>query len=77
MFYQEIRIKECHSYIISLCPFRSLYKNKFILMVTSLGTNAVVVTRVHCIRTDRPEQTDESRLEALQSSFLFFPETRH
>ena len=25
-----------------------LYNSKFILMATSLGTNAVVVTRVHC-----------------------------
>ena len=27
-----------------------LYNSKFILMATSLGTNAVVVTRVHCIK---------------------------
>ena len=31
------------------CPYRILYNSKFILMATSLGTNAVVVTKVHCI----------------------------
>ena len=48
MFYEEIRIKQGLSYI-SFCPFRILYNSKFILMATSLGTNGVIVTRVHCI----------------------------
>ena len=48
MFYEEIRIKQGLSYI-SFCPFRILYKSKFILMATSLGTNAVVIMTVHCI----------------------------
>ena len=47
MFYEEIRIKQGLSYI-SFCPLRILYNNKLILMATSLGTNAVKVTRVHC-----------------------------
>ena len=47
MFYEEIRIKQGLSYI-SFCPLRILYNSEFILMATSLGTNAVVVTRVHC-----------------------------
>ena len=47
MFYEEIRIKQGISYI-SFCPIRILYNNKFILKATSVGTNAVVVTRVHC-----------------------------
>ena len=44
MFYEEIRIKQGLSYI----SLRILYNTKFILMATFLGTNAVVVTRVHC-----------------------------
>ena len=47
MFYGEIRIKQGLSYI-SFCPLRILYNSKVILMATSLGTNAVVVTRAHC-----------------------------
>ena len=49
MFYEEIRIKQGLSYI-SFCPLRILYNSKFILMETSLETNAVVVTRVHCTK---------------------------
>ena len=48
MFYGEIRIKQGISYI-SFCPLRILYNSKFIIMATFLGTNVVVVTRVHCI----------------------------
>ena len=48
MFYEEIRIKQGLSNI-SFCPLRILYNSKFIIIATSLGTNAVVVTRVHCI----------------------------
>ena len=47
-FYKEIRIKQGLSYI-SFCPLMVLYNSKFILMATSLGTDAVVVTSVHCI----------------------------
>ena len=46
--YEEIRIKHGFCYI-SFCSLRILYNSKFILMVISLGTNAVIVTRVHCI----------------------------
>ena len=49
MLYEEIRIKQGLSYI-SFCPLRILYNSKFIIMTTPLGTNAVVVTRVHCTR---------------------------
>ena len=48
MFYEEIRMKQGLSYI-SFCPLRILYNNKFIIMATSLGTNAIVLTWVHCI----------------------------
>ena len=51
MFYEEIRIKQGLSYI-SFCPLRILYISKFIIMATFLGTNAVVVTRVHCITVE-------------------------
>ena len=48
MFSGEIRIKQWLSYIL-FCPLRILYNDKLILKATSLGTNAIVVTRVHCI----------------------------
>ena len=48
MFHEEIKIKQGLSNI-SFCPLRILYNSKFIIMTASLGTNAVVVTRVHCI----------------------------
>ena len=41
-------MKQCLSYL-SFCPLGILYNSKLILMATSLGTIAVVVTRVHCI----------------------------
>ena len=47
MFYEEIRIKQGLS-CISFCPLRILQNSKFIIMATFFGTNAVVVTRVHC-----------------------------
>ena len=47
MIYEEIRTKQGISYI-SFCPLRILYNSKFIIMATFMGTNAVVVTRVHC-----------------------------
>ena len=47
MLYEEIRIKQGLCYI-SFCPLRILYNSIFIIMATSFGTNAVVVTRVHC-----------------------------
>ena len=46
MFCKEITIKQGISYI-SFWPLRILYNNEFILMATSLGTKAVVVTRGH------------------------------
>ena len=48
VLWEEIRTKQDLSYI-SICSSRILYNSKFILMVMTLGTNAVVVTRVHCI----------------------------
>ena len=47
--YEEIRIKH-DMYCILFCSWRLLYNSKFILMAISLGINAVVVTRVHCIK---------------------------
>ena len=47
MFYEEIRIKQGLFYL-SFCPLKILYNSNFIIMAMSLGTNAVVVTRVHC-----------------------------
>ena len=44
--YEDLRIKHgiC---CIAFCSY-ILYNSKFIIMVISFGTNAVVVTRVHC-----------------------------
>ena len=47
MFYEEITTKQDLSYI-SICSLSILYNSKFILMARFLGTNAIVVTRVHC-----------------------------
>ena len=47
MFYEEIRTKQDLSYI-SVCLFSILYNSKLVLMALSLGTNAVVIRRVHC-----------------------------
>ena len=58
MFYKEIGIKQGLSYI-SFCPLRFLYISKFIIMATSLRTNDVVVTRVHCI-SDTYKKSDQS-----------------
>ena len=44
MFYEEIKTKQ-------ECSLSILYNSKFILMATSSGTNAVVVTRDHCRTT--------------------------
>ena len=48
MFFKEIRTKQDLFYI-STFSLSILYNSKFILMAMSLGTNAVVLTRVHCI----------------------------
>ena len=48
MFYEEIRTKQDISNI-SVCSLIILYNSKFLLMARSLGTNAVIVMRVHCI----------------------------
>ena len=46
MYYGKMRTKQGLSYI-SICSFSILYNSKFILLATSLGTNVVVLTRVH------------------------------
>ena len=55
MFYEEIRMKQSLS-CISFCPLRSFYNSKFILIAISLGINAVVIKRVHCINEDTQER---------------------
>ena len=54
MFYEEIKINQDIAYIF--CPLRILYNSKFITLATSFGTNAVVVTRVHCISSKSSPQ---------------------
>ena len=44
------------------CPFRILYKTQFILMATSLGTNAVVETRLHCSKICTLEGSLEGKI---------------
>ena len=46
--------KQYLSYIL-ICSFDILYNSKFILIAMSLGTNVVVVTRIHCISEDTQE----------------------
>ena len=46
MFYEEIRKKKQDLSYISVCSLSILYNSKFILMAI-LGTNAIIVTRVH------------------------------
>ena len=53
MSYEEIRINQSLSYI-SFCALRILYNSKFINMAISFGTNAVVLTKVHCTIEPRP-----------------------
>ena len=48
ILYEEIRTKQGLSYI-SFCPLRILCSSKLIIMATYFGTNAVVVTSVHCM----------------------------
>ena len=48
-FYEEIRKKKKKKRDILFCSLRIIYNSKFIFMAISLGTNVVVVTRVHCI----------------------------
>ena len=48
--YEEI-IKQRLSHI-SFSPLRIFHNSKFILMTMSLGTNAVVVTRIQCSKLD-------------------------
>ena len=63
MFYEEARMKPGLSYI-SFCPLRILYNSKFIIMATVLGTNAVNVTRVHCIhKTYSDRQTRANNVD--------------
>ena len=45
---EEINTKHDLSYI-SICSFSILHNSKFVLMAVSLGTNGIVVTRVHYI----------------------------
>ena len=60
MSYEKIRTKQYLSYI-SFCPLRILDNSKFIIMATSLGTNSVVVTRVHCTFKDKTLLPDWQR----------------
>ena len=53
MLYEEIGTNQDLSYIW-ICSLSILYNCKFILMATSLGTNAVVVTRVHSLYCPSP-----------------------
>ena len=46
-FYEKMIIKQDLSYI-SFCPLRPLFYRKFLFKATSLGTNGVIVTKVHC-----------------------------
>ena len=53
MFWEKTITKQDLSYIL-ICSLSTciLYNSNFNLMASSFGTNAVVVTRVHCIFND-------------------------
>ena len=75
-FYEELRIKHgiC---CISFCSLRIHYNSKFILMAVSLGTNAVIVTRVHCTKLNKQDWSHldivpkYSREDNLQTTVCF------
>ena len=56
MYNEKLRINHGLSYI-SFCPLMIRYNSKFIILATSLWTNAAIVTRVHCIRSDKLKET--------------------
>ena len=62
MFYEEIRIKQGFFFYLSFCPLKILYNSKFIIMVTSLGINAVVVTKVHCNKVPEPSHDKTNKM---------------
>ena len=66
MFKEEIRMKQDLSYI-SICSLSILYNSNFIFMVTSLGANAVAVSRVHC---SFPTARSKAVLFSLQLFFV-------
>ena len=68
MFCEEIRIKQCLSYI-SFCPLKSLYNSKFILIATLSAINAAVVTRAHCITSNRLELV-EAILMSIHNTYV-------
>ena len=69
MFCKEIRIKQDPSNI-SICSLSILYNSKFILMAMSLETNAVVVTKVHCIGILMFIELFESKMQCNTLSYL-------
>ena len=60
MLYDEITNQDL-SYV-SVCSLSILYNGKVILMTTSLGTNAVIVKRVHCITALFPGRDDKAQI---------------
>ena len=69
MYYEEMRTKHDLIYINLLIK----YNSKFILLATSLGPNAVVVTRVDCITIIKPlSKTDDSPSFESEKSFTMF-----
>ena len=57
---------------ISFCPLRILYNNKFILMATSLGTNAVILIGIHYVYlSTRPKK------KIIRFSDTFFKKQMH
>ena len=70
MFYEEIRNEQGLPYIL-FYPLRILYNSKSMLMATSLVTNAVVVTRVHCILTNRVRPDPTARMRKLIWVYMY------
>ena len=76
MFFEEIRIKQGLSYML-FCPLRMLYNSKYILMATSLGTNAVVITKTYLFKHTENFTTKKWTFseKKILIFFIFLPKT--
>ena len=78
MFYEDIRTKQDLSYI-SICSLSILYNSEFILMATSLKTNAVIVMKFTVLMISVSDEMIEYHFTVTNNvftqhiySFLFF-----
>ena len=65
MFYEKIKIKQ-GLYYIPFCPLKILYNSEFTIM----ATNAVILTRVHCIKALPQNTFGDILLTRIQCYFI-------